>query len=82
MFEELLLAHSGDARRPIMTIFEQYQQEKREQFMVGVQQEKHAIARKLLMKGLVEQLVAETTELSVTEVKKLKKELEDQDTKH
>ncbi len=59
-----------------MTIFEQHQREKQQ----AVQQEKHAIARKLLMKGLVDKLVAETTELSVAEIKKLKKDIED--TKH
>lgn len=77
MFKELLLAHSGDARRPIMTIFEQHQQEKREQFMVGAQQKQHDIARKLLMKGLADSLVAEATELSIEELKKLKKDIED-----
>ncbi len=80
MFKELLLTHSGDARRPIMTIFEQHQQEKLEQFTVGAQKKQHEIASNLLREHIDIAVIAKTTHLSMEEIKKLKKEIEN--TKH
>jgi predicted transposase/invertase (TIGR01784 family) len=37
-FEELLLTSSGETRKDIMTIFEQHQKEKQEQFNLGLQE--------------------------------------------
>lgn len=59
-----------------MTIAQQLEQRGIQQGMQqGMQAEKYIIAKKLLIKGVAENLIAETTDLKPTEIKKLKEEL-------
>ncbi len=59
-----------------MTIFEQYQQEKR----LAAEQQTQIIASNLLREHVDIAVIAKTTHLSMEELKKLKKEIEE--TKH
>ena len=64
-----------------MTIAQQLRNEGMQQGMQqGIRQNSHEIAKKLILKGLDEEFIAETTGLRVEEIRKLKKELEP--TKH
>lgn len=83
-FIDLLSSHTGEARREVMTMAEWYRQREQEQFSVGMQQgvqqgmqqEKHVIAKNLLIKGIAAQIITETTGLSLKEINKIKLLLE------
>lgn len=84
IFKELLYNHSGEVRKSIMTIFEQHQKEKQEQFKIGVQQgmqqgkreSLYDIAKKMLLRGGYHaEIIANITGLTMDEINSIKTKL-------
>lgn len=81
-FENCLIEHTGDLRKDIMTILEQYQQEKEQKYQQGMEQgmeqglrkEKRSMAKRMLQEGLSIAFISRVTNLSIEAIEALQQE--------